>query len=241
MKQRYAPVKLRIRRKKRLPFVFIAALNCRRVMNAPMRRHRLSGPDRARFRRRLITHREHECMNGAPGRENSLQSLLRRPSVGRSVLFEELQREWIDAPGRMTPRAEGFEFGFPEEFRIDSAMMLRAELPVHRNRTFNISCFIKISLKRSKRRICELRKQRLARGRNKRVVCCPFRVAIDRNGIEGVESLPCDPLRIGRPVLVGARIAAFGIAVDRGPRFRRRHLLHGARPIPSVDSTCTPR
>ena len=62
--ERYASVQFRIRLEKSLPLVFIAALNRRRVMNAPMRRHRLAGPDRTRFGGGLITHREHEMHEG---------------------------------------------------------------------------------------------------------------------------------------------------------------------------------
>src|SRR5260370_9328819 len=37
----------------------------------------------------------------------------------------------------MTPGAVGMEVGLPLEFRIPSAMMERAEFPVHRNKTFD--------------------------------------------------------------------------------------------------------
>jgi hypothetical protein len=51
-----------------LALVIVAAFHRRRIFDAPVRRHRLAGPDRAHFSGRLIAHREHEVQLLRAGR-----------------------------------------------------------------------------------------------------------------------------------------------------------------------------
>jgi hypothetical protein len=61
---------------------------------------------------------------------------------------QDLQREGVHLSGGLTARAKGFEFGPPRRLSTHSAMMDRAELPVHRNSTLNggLTPFISFSI-----------------------------------------------------------------------------------------------
>src|SRR5215207_5048612 len=59
-KQRDTPIKLCVRLQERFALLLVRSLDGCRIMHAPMRGHRLPGPDRARFRRRLIADRKHK-------------------------------------------------------------------------------------------------------------------------------------------------------------------------------------
>ena len=45
----------------------------------------------------------------------------------------------MNLPLWMAARAEGVEFALPSRFKMASAMMERAEFPVQRNKTLNVS------------------------------------------------------------------------------------------------------
>ena len=106
-----------------------------RIGHSPVRGHGLSRPDRAGFLGRVVANREDELHSGAPRRENSSQLLLRKPVVEMPASLKLLQRFGTNRPRRMTSGAVAVKTGFPLWLRIASAMMERAEFPVHRNRT----------------------------------------------------------------------------------------------------------
>src|SRR6266850_498225 len=95
-------------------------------------------------------------MNGAPGRENSFQSLLRSPWVDRRFFSISSNARGFTLPVGWLPALKALNLLFPRALSIASAMMLRAELPVHRNRTLNGSFAIIISFTRSGRRFSRL-------------------------------------------------------------------------------------
>ena len=72
---------------------------------------------------------------GASGRENSSQGLLRRPLVGICAIVNCRRASGRMAPEGWLPALYAVKVGLPLKFRIASAMMERAEFPVHRNRT----------------------------------------------------------------------------------------------------------
>jgi hypothetical protein len=72
---------------------------------------------------------------GAPGAANSSHDLLRSPAV--EIPADSI---WLSASGRgcpdgWLPALYAVNLPLPLRFRIASAMIDRAELPVHRNRT----------------------------------------------------------------------------------------------------------
>ena len=62
--------------------VYVAALDCRRVFDAPMRGHGMAGPYGARFAGRAVTNREDEIHSLSVGVRNSTQLFERYPSAG---------------------------------------------------------------------------------------------------------------------------------------------------------------
>ena len=104
-----------------------------------MRRHWLSGPNGARFGRGLIAHREHEVHKRRIGLGKLVPVFATQSFGSQAVLFKNFQCKRIYTSCRMTPRAKALNLSFPRALRIASAIMLRAELPVHRNRTLNVS------------------------------------------------------------------------------------------------------
>src|SRR4029077_534315 len=76
-------------------------------------------------------------MNGAPGREKSLQSLLRKLSVGKWFFSRSSSANGFTVPVGWLPALNAANWPFPSELRITSAMILRAELPVQRKSTLN--------------------------------------------------------------------------------------------------------
>src|SRR5258706_4581576 len=105
------------------------------VDNIPMCCHRLSRPHWTRFRRHLIADREDEIHERSIGLSELVPVLAAQPSCRKAIFFQKLNSEWIHAAGRMTARVKGFELTLPTESRIASAIILRAELPVHKNIT----------------------------------------------------------------------------------------------------------
>src|SRR6266496_2620570 len=89
-------------------------------MNAPVRGHRLSGPDQATFRRRLIAYREHKVHERRARRGELVPVLTAQALCRKLVLFEKLQSKWIHAAGQMGPCAEGFELVLAE--RIENRL-----------------------------------------------------------------------------------------------------------------------
>jgi hypothetical protein len=75
---------------------------------------------------------------GAAFVANSLQSLLRSPSVGMRLALSQSSANELIFPVGWLPALYPRNPARPTEFRIDSARTLRAELPVHRNNTFNM-------------------------------------------------------------------------------------------------------
>src|SRR5215467_8662748 len=100
--QRYAPVELRVGFDKGSPLIFITALNCRRVLNSPVRGHRLAGPDRAGFRR-LIAHCKNK-MQERRARSGELTPVLAAQLLSRKVVpLKHRQRQRVHFTHRMAP------------------------------------------------------------------------------------------------------------------------------------------
>ncbi len=107
------------------------------IRNSPMCSHRLARPQRARFPRRVVTDGKHKIERWRAG-IGELAPRLR--AITRGVVAEtlkEFQRFRMHAPLGLASGAVGAELPGPHVAQIASAMMERAELPVHRNSTLN--------------------------------------------------------------------------------------------------------
>ena len=100
-----------------------------------MGRHRLTGPDGANFLGRVITNCEHKIEFRRTGCGELIPILATCTVRGQVGNFKLMQRLWVNTSRGMTSRAVCSEVGRPFRFMIASAMMERAELPVHRNKT----------------------------------------------------------------------------------------------------------
>jgi len=76
-----------------------------------------------------------KSITGASGRAGSSQFLLRRPSVSIPFPRSASSAFRLTTPVGWLPAEKALNFPWPIRFSTASAMMLRAELPVHRNRT----------------------------------------------------------------------------------------------------------
>lgn len=88
----------------------------------------------------IITDRKNEIEFGAPGLANSSQFLLRAAQdwhVGGLQLLEGLGRT---VPAARLPALYALKLGLPFKFRSAPAMIERAELPVHKNKTLYCPC-----------------------------------------------------------------------------------------------------
>src|SRR5215469_16157050 len=103
-------MKLSVGRQESLAFNVIGAFDGCRVTNAPVSRHRLSRPERARLGGGLIADRKHELHRRRTRLSKFAPVFAAQAFGGKTVLFETLKRERIYAPGRMTPGTERFEF-----------------------------------------------------------------------------------------------------------------------------------
>jgi hypothetical protein len=72
---------------------------------------------------------------GAPGRVNSSQLLLRRPLAGIPARASSLSASGRTVPEGCLPALKAVKAGLPLKLRMASAMIERAEFPVHRNST----------------------------------------------------------------------------------------------------------
>src|SRR5690606_33978308 len=75
---------------------------------------------------------------GAPAAANSSQFLLRSPAVDSRFFSSSSRANGFTAPAGWLPAEKARKRPFPTALRIDSARMLRAELPVQRNSTLRI-------------------------------------------------------------------------------------------------------
>jgi hypothetical protein len=105
------------------------------VRHAPVGGDRFAGPDRAYFAGGLIADGEDEIISGAPGLANSCQLLLRSPCVSRWAFSRRASAKGWTAPLGKLPALCALNRPLPQCSSSASAMMLRAELPVQRNRT----------------------------------------------------------------------------------------------------------
>src|SRR6266511_2442380 len=138
-------------------------------------------------------------MNGAPGRENSFQSLLRRSCVGSRFFSISSNASGFTLPAAWLPALNALNLFFPRALSSASAMMLRAGFG-----RWGSDC-------------------RCGAAASRRFAA--QRVAINWNRVEGMERLPGNPLRIGYPVLVGTRVAALCIRLVECDNLGRCHLL----------------
>jgi hypothetical protein len=79
-----------------------------------MRRHWLSGPYGAGFRRSLITYREDEVHERRTGTGKLVPVLTPKPAGRQAVFFNKLQRKRIYGSGGVTACAECIELALPE-------------------------------------------------------------------------------------------------------------------------------
>src|SRR6185312_630478 len=76
-----------------------------------------------------------KSMVGAPSLANSSHDLLRKPSAGQPRLVANAAAIGCTSPAGWLPALNASKRPWPSTFSNASAMMLRAELPVHRNST----------------------------------------------------------------------------------------------------------
>ena len=118
-----------------LPLFDIGAINGRRIRHSPMRGDRLPRPDRADLARRLIADGKNEIHHGRVGFGEFVPALAAQ-SFGRQFeRVQQLEGARMNSALRKAARAVAPEAAFPQWLSRDSAKMLRAELPVQRNRT----------------------------------------------------------------------------------------------------------
>src|SRR5512134_337852 len=84
-----------------------------------------------------------KSIRGLPGFENSDQSLLRSPSVGRRFFRINSSASGCTRPFGWLPALKALKRPLPMALSRTSAMMLRAELPVQRNRTLKVFGFMR--------------------------------------------------------------------------------------------------
>ena len=100
-----------------------------------MRRHRLTRPNRAHLAGRVVADGDNEVHLRRIGFGEYVPRLARRPSVGRRRdLRSSNAFGWI-SPFGCDPAEYALKRPLPNSRSRDSAMMLRAEFPVHRNST----------------------------------------------------------------------------------------------------------
>ena len=123
------------RRAECMELLVFAAYGLGRVSDSPMCGHRVARPDRAGPARHVVAHREDEIeLRSIGGRKHV--PVLAAQSPGRQLgLLQCLQGERINAPIGALPALYAENLPAPKWLRRRSAKMLRAELPVHRNRT----------------------------------------------------------------------------------------------------------
>ena len=108
---------------------------CGGIGNAPMRRHGLPRPDGTRFLRRIVANGE-DKIHLWGSRLCELFPALAAQAPSRQVRhFDQFQRFRPHDSRRVTSRTVTCEKGLPLPLRIASAIIERAEFPVHRNRT----------------------------------------------------------------------------------------------------------
>ena len=105
------------------------------IGDAPMYRHRLAGPERTHFFRCVVAHRKDKTEMGCFGCRELIPRLAACVCGTQPRPFDLTNGFRPHRSGRMAARAVGSEVAPPLRFMIASAMMERAELPVHRNRT----------------------------------------------------------------------------------------------------------
>src|SRR5687767_5174446 len=139
-KQRDPRIQLGVRFEKRLPSLLLRSLHPCRIMNAPVRRHRLSRPYRAGLSRGLIAYREYEVHEGRAGPRKFAPVLAAKSAGAKTIPFKKFQREWIYFPGGMAPGAVGFELIFPQRVQDclchDAARRITGTQKQHIERSF---------------------------------------------------------------------------------------------------------
>src|SRR5918996_474783 len=107
------------------PLVLLTALNCYRIVNAPIRRHRLAGPDRARFRRCLIAYREDKVNERCSGARKLVPVLAVQSLEGSSRSSTETE----NASG-LPPFPFGFRIrGQPRPSAVSTTLRHACEQP----------------------------------------------------------------------------------------------------------------
>ncbi len=119
--------------------LFVIGTGDRRgIGHAPMGRDRLSGPGRANFARCVIANGDAEIQIRRVGLREFVPVFAPCASGGNSFFCQPFQGKRVDRSRRVAARAEGAETALANWFNKASAMMLRAELPVHRKSTVKV-------------------------------------------------------------------------------------------------------
>ncbi len=181
------------------------------IRHAPMRRHRLTGPHRARFAGGIVANRENKIERRRARARKLVPGF--RSKAGRVVAeaVQKPQRFRMHTALRLAAGAVGAKSSCASLFKIASAMIERAELPVQRNSALNVRRPSPPS--RSRTTACGSRRARTSGAQHDfswatRARVLPRAVAIIDAFTGRVERFPRDTGRIVDPGLFGLGIAA---------------------------------
>src|SRR6516162_323439 len=119
-------------------FLRFRPLHCSRVRHAPMGGHRVPRPHRADLTGGLVADSEHEIHHRRAGFGEFVPAFTAQPARLEMRLFDEIERQRVNRPFWESAGAVPPKSSFPQCSSSASAMMLRAELPVQRNRSLYI-------------------------------------------------------------------------------------------------------
>lgn len=101
---------------------FIGPTHKRRIGQAPMRRHRLPGPDRAGFVGGVIADREHEIKFGRAGHGKLIPGFAAKAGGGQAGFFDLLKRKWIGIAARCAASAVSLELSARRWQAVDDGL-----------------------------------------------------------------------------------------------------------------------
>src|SRR6266704_2927292 len=133
---------------------------------------------------------------GAPGFANSSQLLLRKPSVGRRAISTCLSASERTTPEGWLPALCPVKKGLPFPLRIASAMIERAEFPVHRKRTLYRPCIVVICQQKTTERHPQLQHAGAQQGS---IVFADFAFVASTNALMNLPSTCDASASISRP------------------------------------------
>jgi hypothetical protein len=115
--------------------LFRCAIDRCRVWNAPVRGRRLPRPNRTDFLGGIITNRENEIHTWCCGSREFFPWFAAQFRSGEFSEFQLSECAGMYAPFGRLPALYAVKFAAPLRFMMASAMMERAEFPVHKNKT----------------------------------------------------------------------------------------------------------